>query len=32
MIARWLYKNNNNNDRYVILYSQAGFNILQDKT
>ena len=30
MVARWLY-NNNNNDRYTKLYSQAGFNLLQEK-
>ena len=30
MVARYLY-NNNNNDKYVKLYSQAGFNLLQEK-
>ena len=29
MIARWLF-NRKNNDKYVKLYSQAGFNYLQD--
>ena len=30
MVSRYLY-NNNNNDKYVKLYSQAGFNLLKEK-